>query len=58
MFQNKSADAEKILLGNRGRTIQDKTWEEIILDDFRQLRAIGITHPDMDRIESLLRTPG
>ena len=32
-----------------------KTVAETVLDDFKPFRALGITHPDMAKIEKLLR---
>lgn len=33
----------------------DKTFDEEVLEDFQKLRAKGISHPDMAKIEQLLR---
>ena len=32
-----------------------RTFADVVRDDFKLLREKGITHPDMDRIEQLLR---
>jgi hypothetical protein len=32
-----------------------RTFADAVRDDFKLLREKGITHPDMDRIEQLLR---
>ena len=40
-----------VKLPNQG----NQTFAAIVLDDFRQFRAKGITHPDMDKIEKRLR---
>lgn len=39
----------------RGKKIDDKSWEEVILADFRELNAKGITHPHMAEIERLFK---
>jgi tetratricopeptide (TPR) repeat protein len=36
----------------------DQTSAEVVLDDFAALRQRGIDHPDMKRIEALLKTGG
>jgi hypothetical protein len=39
-------------MGTRFR--RGKSWEEMVRDDFEQLRKAQIDHPDMVRIESML----
>jgi len=31
-----------------------QTFSEEVLDDFKQFRDAGVTHPDMEKIEALL----
>lgn len=33
----------------------DQTYAEAVLDDFRRFREQGVTHPDMEKIERLLK---
>lgn|GEM_PF-4634421 len=52
------AQAAKLYLANPAEKLPifgGKTFAEFVLEDFKQFRAKGITHPDMAKIEKLLR---
>jgi tetratricopeptide (TPR) repeat protein len=52
MFGGDTEAARERYLANRGKKIENHgTWEEVILDDFKQLREAGLDHPLMDEIE-------
>ena len=58
LFNNQFAKALTLYMKNKDTTLPDQgnmTFEEIVLDDFKQFRKKGITHPDMAKIEKLLR---
>jgi hypothetical protein len=42
----------------REKTNDRQTFAEAVLDDFAKLRQRGIDHPDMKKIEKLLRAEG
>jgi tetratricopeptide (TPR) repeat protein len=55
MLEDKPAEADAIYLGNRGRMLNDKTWEQAILEDFTALREAGIDHPHMAEVEAAFK---
>jgi tetratricopeptide (TPR) repeat protein len=56
MFLERVEEARVLYLQYRGaRNVYDnKTWEDIVLEDFAELRKSGLTRPLMDEIEKLL----
>jgi len=42
----------------RDKVNDQQTFAEMVLDDFAKLRQRGIDHPDMKKIETLLRAEG
>src|SRR5262245_50776190 len=57
MFLGREGESKTLYFTYKGRPIsgQDgKPWEQVIVDDFAQLRQAGLTHPMMAEIESEL----
>jgi tetratricopeptide (TPR) repeat protein len=56
LFDNQFDKAKAIYLENKDAKLSDeqRTFSEAVLDDFKQFRDAGITHPDMEKIEALL----
>ncbi len=56
LFDNQYAKALAIYTENQDVKLPDgRTFAEAVLADFQELRAKGIDHPDMAKIERLLR---
>ena len=57
MFAGDSERATALYLANRGLRIGDESWEDVISDQHRRLRGIGIWHPQMASIGSAFAEP-
>jgi tetratricopeptide (TPR) repeat protein/WD40 repeat protein len=58
LFDNQFERARAIYLKYRQVELSPKqTFAAAALEDFKELRQQGVTHPDMERIERLLSTP-
>ena len=58
LFAGDYDKAEDIYLENKNTRLSDsRSFREHVLDDFRQFRSKGLSHPDMDRVERLLQAP-
>ena len=56
LFDGQYEKARDLYLANRTNKLNDKqTFAEAVLDDFRRFREKGLNHPDMEKIEKLLR---
>jgi tetratricopeptide (TPR) repeat protein len=58
LFLGRTQEAEAIYLQHRGKKVganSDKKWEEAILEDFKALKKERVTHPEMMRIQKLLK---
>jgi uncharacterized protein YecT (DUF1311 family) len=55
LFDNQFDKAKALYLENRDARIDDeRTFKQAVLDDFKEFEDAGITHPDMEKIKSLL----
>jgi len=56
LFDNQFEKAKAIYLENKDARLRDsgQTFSSEVLDDFKQFREAGLTHPDMEKIEALL----
>jgi TPR repeat protein len=54
MLLGRTEEAKAIYLTHKGESLQGKTWEKVISEDFAKLREAGITHPMMAEIERAL----
>jgi hypothetical protein len=56
MFVGHDDEAKAIYLAHKGATVYEvrKLWEQVIAEDFAQLRKWGLTHPMMADIEKEL----
>jgi TPR repeat protein len=54
MLLGRIDEAKAIYLAHRGETLKNKKWEQVISEDFAQLRQAGITQPMMAEIETTL----
>ncbi|HUK31722.1 MAG TPA: tetratricopeptide repeat protein, partial [Candidatus Acidoferrum sp.] len=57
LFLGRTADADAIYLGNKGKKIatdSDQTWNEVVLQDFDDLEKGGLTSPEFARLRKLL----
>ncbi|PYV84056.1 MAG: hypothetical protein DMG05_25085, partial [Acidobacteria bacterium] len=58
LFLGRTQEAEAIYLQHRGKKMganSGKKWEESILEDFKALEKERVTHPEMTRIQKLLK---
>ena len=55
MLLGRTEEAKAIYLTHKGESLQGKTWEKVISEDFAKLREAGITHPMMAEIEERSR---
>jgi tetratricopeptide (TPR) repeat protein len=58
LFDNQLDKAKAIYLENKNAKLRDdeRTFSQAVLDDFKDLKEAGITHPDMEKIKALLTT--
>ena len=56
LLDNQFEKAKAIYLENKDTKLRDdqRSFNQAVLDDFKEFRDAGITHPDMDKIEALL----
>src|SRR4029077_3525751 len=56
LFDNQFDKAKAIYLENKDAKLRDseRTFSQVVLDDFKEFQEAGITHPDMDKITALL----
>jgi Bacterial SH3 domain. len=55
LFDNQFEKAKAIYLENKDAKLPDeRTFSRAVLEDFKQFRDAGLTHPDMEKIEALL----
>ena len=51
MFLGRVDEARALYLANRGKkTIGDKLWENVVREDFADLRKAGLSHPLMTQV--------
>jgi hypothetical protein len=57
LLDNQFDKAKAIYLENRDAVLlnDQRTFNEVVLDDFSELEKAGITHPDMEKIKALLK---
>jgi len=56
LFTGEFDKAQAIYLRYRDKTVSDgRSFKQAVLDDFKEFRQRGIDHPDMSRIEALMR---
>jgi tetratricopeptide (TPR) repeat protein len=57
LFDNQFDKAKAIYLENKDAKLHDgRAFSQTVLDDFKEFREAGITHPDMEKIKALLTT--
>ena len=56
LFDNQFDKAKAIYLENKNAKLpgDERTFSQAVLDDFKKLEEAGVTHPDMEKIKSLL----
>jgi tetratricopeptide (TPR) repeat protein len=55
LFDNQFEKAKAIYLENIAAGIRsDRSFSEVVLDDFKHLEEAGVTHPDTEKIKALL----
>lgn len=54
LLSNQFEKAKEIYLKYKGKKIEEKLWEDAVMEDFEELKKAGITHPKMKAIEKLL----
>ena len=57
MFLGRATEAKTIYVAHKGEPLNGKKWEEVIADDFVQLRKVGIESPLMAEIEAAFKAP-
>jgi tetratricopeptide (TPR) repeat protein len=57
LFDNQFDKAKAIYLEDKDAKLRDdeRTFGQVVLDDFKELEEAGITHPDMEKIKALLQ---
>jgi hypothetical protein len=60
MFLDRMDEARAIYLRYRGEknVMSGKSWEDIVIEDFNELRMIGLARPLMQEIEERFATGG
>ncbi len=58
LFDNQFNKAKAIYLENKDAKLRgsERTFGQVVLDDFKEFQETGITHPDMEKIKALLTT--
>jgi hypothetical protein len=58
LFDNQFDKAKAIYLENKNAKLRDdeRTFSQVVLDDFKELQEAGVTHPDVEKIKALLTT--
>jgi len=56
LFDSQFDKAKSIYLENKDAKLRDseRTFSQVVLDDFKELQEAGVTHPDMAKIKALL----
>ena len=55
LFNNQLEKAKAIYLENKDAKLHDgRPFSQVVLDDFKEFQEAGITHPDMEKIKTLL----
>jgi len=55
LFNNQFDKAKALYLENQNAKISDeRSFIQMVLDDFKELQEAGITHPDIEKIKALL----
>jgi len=59
LFDNQFDKAKAMYLENKDAKIADdkRPFSQVVLDDFKEFRDAGITHPDMEKIQALFANP-
>jgi hypothetical protein len=57
MFLDRKQEAQALYREHLGKKIGGETWDDAIAEDFRKLKALGLSHPLMDDVLPLLN-PG
>jgi len=57
MFLGRTAEAKAIYLDFKGQQVSGHSWEQMIHDQFAELRTAGLTHPLMAEVEAALPIP-
>jgi tetratricopeptide (TPR) repeat protein len=59
LLDNQFEKAKAVYLENIAAGIRsDRSFSEVVLDDFKHLEEAGVTHPDMEKIKALLTAKG
>lgn len=59
LFDNQFEKAKAVYLENIAAGIRsDRSFSEVVLDDFKHLEEAGVTHPDIEKIKALLTAEG
>lgn len=57
LFDNQFEKAKTIYLENKNAKLHDgRAFSQAVLDDFKELQEVGITHPDIEKVKALLTT--
>ena len=55
MFSERAEEAKALYLARKGERVSgQRLWERVIVEDFAELRKVGLTHPMMADIEKEL----
>jgi tetratricopeptide (TPR) repeat protein len=59
LFDNQFEKAKAVYLENIAAGIRsDRSFSEVVLDNFKHLEEAGVTHPDIEKIKALLTAEG
>jgi tetratricopeptide (TPR) repeat protein len=56
LFLDRTDEAKAMYLKHVGEKIDDKTWQEVVLQDFDYLEKEGLTHPQFQTVREQLKT--
>ena len=54
LLLGRTDEALAVYRANVGKKGSAKTWDELILDDFNELEAAGVSSPDMNRVRQIV----
>lgn len=54
LFLGRVDEAKSVYLEHKGKPLQGKTWEAVILDDFAIFEKVGLSSPEMVQVRKLM----
>jgi hypothetical protein len=54
LLLGRTDEAMRVYQAHIGKKLGNRSWEDVIVEDWRSLEATGITHPDVERVRQLV----